>query len=42
MSTIDFNAELSAAGANVTSRWGAVRFFIRRYPLGAAGAIIVR
>ncbi len=41
MSTIDFNTELAAAGANVTSRWGAVRFFIRRYPLGAAGAVIM-
>jgi len=41
MSTIDFQAELSAAGANVRSRWGAVRFFIRRYPLGAGGAVIM-
>jgi len=41
LSTIDFNTELAAAGANVTSRWGAVRFFIRRYPLGAAGAVIM-
>jgi len=41
VSTLDFNAELSAAGANVSSRWGAVRFFVRRYPLGAAGAVIV-
>ena len=41
MSTIDFNAELSAAGAHVNSRWGAVRFFIRRYPLGAAGGAIM-
>src|SRR5438094_8893593 len=41
MSTIDFQAELSAAGANVRSRWGLVRFFIRRYPLGAAGAVIM-
>ena len=41
MSTLDFHAELSAAGANVTSRWGAVRFFIRRYPLGAAGGVIM-
>ena len=39
MSTIDFQAELTAAGANVKSRWGAARFFIRRYPLGAAGAV---
>ncbi len=41
MSTIDYHAELSAAGANVNSRWGAVRFFVRRYPLGAAGAVII-
>ena len=41
MSTIDFQAELTAAGANVRNRWGAVRFFIRRYPLGAAGAVIM-
>ena len=41
MSTIDFSTELTAAGANVKTRWGAVRFFIRRYPLGAAGAVIM-
>ena len=41
MSTLDFNAELAAAGANVRGRWGAVRFFIRRYPLGAIGAVIM-
>jgi peptide/nickel transport system permease protein len=41
VSTIDFNAELSAAGAHVSSRWGAVRFFMRRYPLGAIGALIM-
>ena len=41
MSTIDFNTELAAAGANVKSRWGAVRFFVRRYPLGAAGGVII-
>jgi peptide/nickel transport system permease protein len=41
MSTLDFNAELAAAGANVRSRWGAVRFFVRRYPLGAIGAVIM-
>jgi peptide/nickel transport system permease protein len=41
VSTLDFNAELAAAGANVRSRWGAVRFFIRRYPLGAIGAVIM-
>ena len=41
MSTLDFNAELAAAGANVHGRWGAVRFFIARYPLGAIGAVIM-
>lgn len=41
MATADFQAELTAAGADVRSRWGAVRFFIRRYPLGAAGAVIM-
>jgi len=41
VSTLDFNTELAAAGANVKSRWGAVRFFVRRYPLGAAGGVII-
>jgi len=41
VSTLDFNAELAAAGANVKNRWGALRFFVRRYPLGAAGAVIM-
>ena len=41
MSTLDFNAELARAGAGVRGRWGAVRFFIRLYPLGAIGAVIM-
>jgi peptide/nickel transport system permease protein len=41
VSTIEYQSELAAAGANVKSRWGAVRFFVRRYPLGAAGAVIM-
>jgi peptide/nickel transport system permease protein len=41
MSTIDFRAELAKAGADVDSRWSAVRFFARRYPLGAVGALIM-
>ena len=41
MSTLDFNAELARAGAGVHGRWGAVKFFIRRYPLGAIGAVIM-
>jgi peptide/nickel transport system permease protein len=41
LATIDFDAELAAAGAHVRSRWDAVRFFIWRYPLGAAGAVLM-
>ena len=36
----DHQAELNKAGANVSSRWGSVAFYIRRYPLGAIGALI--
>jgi peptide/nickel transport system permease protein len=41
VSTIDYRAELAKAGANVDSRWSAIRFFARRYPLGAIGAVIM-
>jgi peptide/nickel transport system permease protein len=41
VSTIDFNAELTAAGAHVRGRWGSLRFFMRRYPLGTIGAGIM-
>lgn len=41
MSSIEYRSELSKAGANVNSRWSAVRFFARRYPLGAIGAVIM-
>ena len=41
MSTVDFRAELAKAGANVDSRWSALAFFARRYPLGAIGAAIM-
>ena len=41
MSTIDYRAELAKAGANVDSRWSAIRFFVRRYPLGAIGGAIM-
>jgi peptide/nickel transport system permease protein len=41
VSTVDFRAELAKAGADVDSRWSALRFFARRYPLGAAGALIM-
>ena len=36
----DHQAELNRAGANVSSRWGSVACYIRRYPLGAIGALI--
>jgi peptide/nickel transport system permease protein len=38
---IDHRAELARAGAFVDGWWGRVLFFIRRYPLGAAGAGIM-
>ena len=41
MAVIDHRAELSRAGAGVEGFWGTVGFFVRRYPLGAAGAVIV-
>ena len=41
MSSIDYRAELTRAGANVDSRWAALRFLARRYPLGAFGAVIM-
>ncbi len=41
MATIDHKAELSRAGAGVSGFWGTAIHLARRYPLGAAGAIIV-
>jgi len=41
MSSIDFRAELTRAGANVDTRWAKLRFLARRYPLGAFGAVIM-
>ncbi len=41
MSTIEYQAELSRAGAHVAGRWSAMRFLARRYPLGAIGAVIM-
>jgi len=40
MAVADHSAELARAGAGVTGRWGAIKFFARRYPLGAVGAAI--
>src|SRR6266478_8760884 len=41
MAIIDYRAELTRAGANVEGRWSAIRFLVRRYPLGAFGALIM-
>ena len=41
MAVIDHSAGLAKAGANVHGWGGAVLFFVRRYPLGAIGAIIM-
>jgi peptide/nickel transport system permease protein len=41
MSSIDYRAELTRAGANVEGRWSSIRFLARRYPLGAFGAVIM-
>lgn len=41
MVDINHDAELAKAGAGVEGGFAAVRFFIRSYPLGAAGAVIV-
>lgn len=40
MATIDHDAELEKAGANVSGRWSAFFFFCRKYPLGAIGGVI--
>jgi peptide/nickel transport system permease protein len=41
MYSIDYDAELAKAGAKVHGPWGQIRFFARRYPLGAIGAAIM-
>jgi peptide/nickel transport system permease protein len=41
VTVIDHRAGLSRAGAEVEGVWGTLGFLIRRYPLGAAGALIV-
>lgn len=40
MAVIDHQAELNRAGANISSRWGTIAYYIRRYPLGAIGGLI--
>jgi peptide/nickel transport system permease protein len=41
MKSLDFRAELARAGATSRGRWGRLGFLIRRYPLGAIGAVIL-
>jgi peptide/nickel transport system permease protein len=41
MTAIEHSAELSKAGANISTRRQAAMFHARRYPLGAAGAVIL-
>jgi len=41
VAVIDHDAELAKAGANVHGWIGALLFFVRRYPLGAIGAVIM-
>jgi peptide/nickel transport system permease protein len=41
MATLDFDAELTRAGAHAHGRIGRLRHLARRYPLGAAGATIM-
>jgi peptide/nickel transport system permease protein len=41
VAVIDHQAELNRAGANVRGRLGGLLFFIRRYPLGAIGGLIM-
>ena len=41
MAVIDHDAELARAGANVRGWTGGIFFFVRRYPLGAIGAVLM-
>ena len=41
MTVLDFDAELARAGAHARGRLGRLRHLARRYPLGAAGAVIM-
>jgi peptide/nickel transport system permease protein len=41
VAVIDHDAELAKAGANVHGRLSGLLFFVRRYPLGAIGAVIM-
>jgi peptide/nickel transport system permease protein len=41
VAVIDHDAELARAGANVRGWTGGIFFFVRRYPLGAIGAVLM-
>jgi peptide/nickel transport system permease protein len=41
MSSVDIEEELAKAGARIDSRRGRLAFLVRRYPLGAIGAVIM-
>ena len=41
MAAVDVDSELIKAGANARGPWGKLRFFARRYPLGAIGAVVM-
>jgi peptide/nickel transport system permease protein len=41
VAVIDHDAQLSRAGANVRGPLGSLLFFVRRYPLGAIGGLIM-
>jgi len=40
-SDVEYGAELRKAGAAAEGRWGRLAYLIRRYPLGAIGALIL-
>ena len=41
MTTMEHQTALTRAGANVTGWWSHALYYMRRYPLGAAGGVIV-
>ena len=41
MANVEHQAELTRAGANIVSSWDRYYYYIRRYPLGAVGLVIV-
>jgi peptide/nickel transport system permease protein len=41
MTAVEHSVDLAKAGANISTRRQAAMFFARRYPLGAAGAVIL-